>query len=32
VFIWGGALGSSKVVGAGDTVKIPAGELDADLT
>ena len=32
VFIWGGELGSSKVVGAGDTVKIPAGELDADLT
>lgn len=32
VFLWGGALGSSKVVGAGDTVKIPAGDLDIDLT
>ena len=32
VFIWGGELGSSKVVGAGDTVKIAIGDLDADLT
>ena len=32
VFIWGGELGSSKVVGAGDTVKIPVGDLDIDLT
>lgn len=31
-FIWGGTLGSSKVVGAGDTVKIPTGDLDVDLT
>ena len=32
VWLWGGELGSSKVVGAGDTVKIPVGDLDIDLT
>jgi hypothetical protein len=31
-FIWGGALGKSETVGAGDTVKIPIGDLDVDLT
>ena len=31
-FIWGGALDSSKAVGAGDTAKIGAGNLDAVLT
>mgnify|MGYP001765001706 CR=1 FL=1 len=31
-FWWGGALTASKTVGAGDTLKIAAGDLDVVLT
>lgn len=30
-FLWGGALLASKVVNAGDTFRVPAGDLDVTL-